>query len=468
MGYQSEVKKTHVLVINDDRATQKSLYELLCRNGYIVDTAAHATDALAFLDENPHRVILADIVDAGTELLNIIRKKNHPAPVIILTSYGNIDSAVESIKIGAFDYLVRPVEDDKILSTIEKAASNLMACFKDLSLTKGLPSKDKIFHGLVGNTPQMQTIYSVIGRIANTKATVLLRGESGTGKRLVAHAIHNFDRNRKDKPFVELSCGALPRDIIESELFGHTKGAFTGAIADRKGRFEMADGGTVLLDDIDSFSIDLQVKLLRILQQKEFERVGDHKTMKVDVRIVASTNQNLEKLVTEGKFREDLYYRLNVISINIPPLRKRKEDLPLLVEHFINHYAKENYKKIRDISQAAHRALSDYDWPGNIRELENIIERAVILDIDGGIDKDDLPDVILNGIEIFHNKFNVSRSKKNESLKDALQEPEKIHILKVLQEVGWNKKRAAVKLGVNRTTLYNKLRRYNLISHINK
>ncbi len=285
---------------------------------------------------------------------------------------------------------------------------------------------------------------------------------------MIAYAIHKADKKRKNKPFIELSCGALPRDIIESELFGHTKGAFTGAIADRKGRFELADGGTILLDDIDSFSLDLQVKLLRVLQQKEFERVGDYKTVKVDVRVIVSTNQNLEEAVAEKRFREDLYYRLNVISIKAPALREKKKDLPLLIEYFVNLYSKENHKKTKTVSPEAQRVLINYNWPGNVRELENIIERAIILDTDGIVGKDDLPEIILDGAEAFDSKRKADFNKNFASLKDALEEPEKIYILKILQEVGWNKKRAARKLGVNRTTLYNKLRRYNLLSSLNK
>ncbi len=262
---------------------------------------------------------------------------------------------------------------------------------------------------------------------------------------------------------MEISCGALPREIIESELFGHTKGSFTGAINDRKGRFELAHGGTVLLDDIDSFSLDLQVKLLRVLQHKEFERVGDHKTIKVDVRFIVSTNQDLEKAVADKKFREDLYYRLNVISIKVPPLKNRKDDLPLLANHFINFYSRENHKKIKHISDDTMKILMNYDWPGNIRELENIIERAVILDTDSVIENDDLPELLVgNALASFDTKIS-SNAPGAVSLKDALKEPEKVYILQIMKEAGWNKKKAARKLGVNRTTLYNKLKKYNLL-----
>ena len=291
-----------------------------------------------------------------------------------------------------------------------------------------------------------------------------MRGESGTGKRMIARAIHKSDKKRRDKPFMEISCGALPREIIESELFGHTKGSFTGAINERKGRFELAHGGTVLLDDIDSFSLDLQVKLLRVLQHKEFERVGDHKTIKVGVRFIVSTNQDLEKAIADKKFREDLYYRLNVISITVPPLRNRKDDLPLLVNHFMNLYSKENHKKIKCVLDDTISTMMNYDWPGNIRELENIIERAVILDTDGVIGSDDLPELLVgNALLPFDTKIN-GNVVSAVSLKDALEEPERVYILQVMEEMGWNKKRAAKRLGVNRTTLYNKLKKYNLLA----
>ncbi|MFA5143001.1 MAG: sigma-54 dependent transcriptional regulator [Candidatus Omnitrophota bacterium] len=333
-----------------------------------------------------------------------------------------------------------------------------------------MTNSTQTYHGLVGRSSIMKNMYSMIERISDSKATILLRGESGTGKRMVARAIHHADKKRKNKPFIEISCGALPKEIIESELFGHTKGSFTGAIGDRKGRFELGDNGTILLDDIDSFSMDMQVKLLRVLQEKEFERVGDHKTIKVDVRIVASTNQDLEKAVAEKRFREDLYYRLNVISIKLPSLREHKEDLAHLLDHFVNLYSKENSKKIRGITEETRQILIDYNWPGNIRELENIIERAVILDTDDVIDKDDLPEMLLEAVKMTRCKLHDSTAPANilKSLKDVMQEPEKVYILNVLKEVGGNKKKAATRLGVNRTTLYNKLKKYNLLPYLSE
>lgn len=458
------MNRTHVLILSCDRLSQDSLYELLSRSNFKVHVADSITQSIAILEENTCRIILADLDhnSSGQELLKKIKKLGYPAEVIFLVSYGNMEKALKAMAMGAFAYLVKPVEDDKIILAVNSALVNKSSQDEKPSLLRKIRTKDHMFHGLVGTSSIMTEIYSLVDRISNSSATVIIRGKSGTGKRLIARAIHSADKKRRDKPFIEISCGALPRDIIESELFGHTKGSFTGAINDRKGRFELADGGTILLDDIDSFSLDLQVKLLRVLQHKEFERVGDHKTIKVDVRIVASTNQDLEKAVAEKRFREDLYYRVNVISINMPPLEKRKEDLTLLIDHFVSLYSKENHKKINGISEEAVGVLTGYNWPGNIRELENIIERAVILDTDGVIDNNDLPEIILGRTVVAASEPESIDANISESLKDALQEPEKLYILQVLKEVGGNKKKAAARLGVNRTTLYNKLKKYSI------
>lgn len=461
------MNKTRLLLVSDDRLTQKSLYELLCRWGCKVEIAGSLQESLTYLDAHLYRIVLADInaIDS-IKLLRIIKEKSYPAEVIFLTPYGNIEAAVESIKLGAFDYLVRPIEDKKILSTIKRVLAGKHSTEAKPVLAKRFSDKDNTYYGLVGNSPGINHIYSLIERISSARTTVLLRGESGTGKRLVARAIHNADEKRRDKPFIEIACGTLSRGIVESELFGHTRGAFTDAFRDRVGRFELADGGTILLDDIDALSLDLQVKLLRVIQHKEFERVGDHKTIKVDVRIIAATNEDMEKAVEEKRFRQDLYYRLNVISLDIPPLRERRKDIPLLAGHFIARYAKESYKKIKGICEDALHILRGYSWPGNIREMENIIERAVILDTDGIITEEDLPEIILNGSTPVCSEPGAYSAGEVSSLKEALKEPEKVYILKVLKEVGGNKKKAARKLGVNRTTLYNKLRKYNILSSV--
>jgi len=459
-----DMNRPHILILTSDRLSQKSLFELLSRSGYRVDIADSIKQSVAYLNEFSYNAVLADIdASSGIELLKVIKDGAYPAQVVVLSSYGNVENALSSLKLGAFDYLIKPVEDEKIISTIEKALANRPQGASKPVLMKNLTARDDSYYGLIGKSNPIAAVYLLIERVASSRATILLKGESGTGKRVIARAIHNADTARRSKPFIEISCGALPSEIIESELFGHTKGAFTGAINDRKGRFELAHGGTILLDDIDTFSLDLQVKLLRVLQEKEFERVGDHKTIRVDVRVIVATNQNLEKAILEGKFREDLYYRLNVIPVDIPPLRDRKDDLPPLVRHFVKVYSNENHKRIVTVSDETIRIMTNYNWPGNVRELENIIERAVILDVDGVIGTDDLPEMIIDRCRQALEPVRSERP-ENELLKDALKEPEKVYILKVLDEVGWNKKKAATRLGVNRTTLYNKLRKHNLIS----
>ena len=457
------MNKPRVLIVSEDRLTQKSLYELVCQHGYEAGITHSIKDVIAYLDEKICHVILADIAGADDiEILKLVKEKGYPSQIITMASHSNIEEELSGV---AIDCLIRPVEDKKIISSIEKALSKVSRGEPRSSFLKKLLHKEDTFYDIVGQSSSFKEIYSIIERISSSKATILLRGEGGTGKRMIARAIHKADKKRRDKPFMEISCGALPREIIESELFGHTKGSFTGAINERKGRFELAHGGTVLLDDIDSFSLDLQVKLLRVLQHKEFERVGDHKTIKVDIRFIVSTNQDLEKAIADKKFREDLYYRLNVISINIPSLRSRKEDLSLLVNHFMNLYSKENHKKIKRVSDDTMQILMNYDWPGNVRELENIIERAVILDMDGVIESDDLPELLVgSALASFDTKINKNAAVGIISLKDALKEPEKVYILQVMKEVGWNKKKAARKLGVNRTTLYNKLKKYSLLA----
>ncbi|MBU4377401.1 MAG: sigma-54 dependent transcriptional regulator [Candidatus Omnitrophica bacterium] len=456
------IDSNRILIANGDKLLQRSLYEMLCRQGYRVDMAEALQEAMERLNEIKHDVVIMDLHDhdnAGH--LETIDKIASHSKVIVLTSQRGLEFAVGTTKRGAFDCLVKPVEDKKIISAIERALSSGKT--GEVSV-RPVTQKSDMYHGLVGSSQPMKDIYSIVERIANSRATVLLCGESGTGKRLIAHALHKADKKRKNKPFVEISCGGLPREIIESELFGHTKGAFTGAINDRKGRFELADGGTILLDDIDCLTLDLQVKLLRAIQHKEFERVGDNKTVKVDVRIIASTNQDMEKAIAEKKFREDLYYRLNVISIHIPPLRSRREDIPLLVNHFINIFAAENHKQIKTISPEILQVLVNYNWPGNIRQLENIVERAVILDTDNIIGREDLPDIILNNTSYAGLVTGKDIETDDAStLKGALEEPERVYILRALEEVDWNKNKAARKLGVNRTTLYNKLRKYNIV-----
>ncbi|MFH1778034.1 MAG: sigma-54 dependent transcriptional regulator [Candidatus Omnitrophota bacterium] len=449
-----------ILVVDDENLIRKSLYELLRRDGYSVDTATNGEEALKKIDHN-FDVVISDIkmpkMD-GLELLKEIKAAHLHTEVVLITGYGNIEDAVEAMRQGAFDYITKPIVDNEIKIIINKIISRQKLIEENQYLRKRLETteRDK-FHGIIGHNINMQKIYALIEAIASTKANVLITGESGTGKRVIAHAIHACDTIRHNKPFVEVSCGALPPTLLESELFGHVKGAFTDASKDRIGRFEAANGGTILLDEIDTFSPYLQVKLLRILQQGEFERVGDTSTVKIDVRIIAATNRDLETDISNNKFREDLYYRINVIKIDIPPLRERLDDLPLLVDHFIKRYSAKMNKKINNISEEALSAMKLYNWPGNIRELENIIERAVILAKEASITINEMPPVIS-----LSDKKKMPYNHQQNTLKKALQEPEKQLILDILEKTNWNRKKAAALLGINRTTLYNKIKKYKI------
>ena len=457
------MSKGRILIVDDEPLTRRSLYEILKKRGYTVSCVDSGQEAITHLSKEKPDVVITDLkmpgID-GIELLKRVREIDSDIAVVLITAYGSIDSAVEAMKEGAFDYITKPILDNEINIVIERIFEQKSILEENRLLKKQLEGiKRSRFYNLIGQNQRMQSIYNLIETIASTNASVLISGESGTGKRLIAQAIHQSDATRKDKPFIEVSCGALPETLLESELFGHVKGAFTSAIKDRQGRFEAADGGTIFLDEIDAFSPKLQVKLLRVLQEGEFERVGDTRTIKVDVRVIAATNQNLQELIKKGTFRDDLYYRLNVIPIDVPPLRERKDDLPLLVEHFIKKCSKKVKKNISGVSEEAMQAFFWYDWPGNVRELENVIERAVILSKNKNIGKEDLPSHLIDTPEVSYK----AHKKPYKNLKEALKFSEKEIIKNTLQMCGGNRKKAAQILGINRTTLYNKMRGYGLL-----
>lgn len=453
-----------ILIVEDDALVRESLQEILVQKGYLLTVAGSAEEALELLPENDFDVALVDLRLPQMTGMDFIRKAKEVYPLvdyIMMTSFATIETAVEAMKNGATEYITKPINDDELHILLSKIFK-----IKDLQqenqvLKNALTSKHKRFHNLIGEDPKMQRVYSIIEAISDTATTVLLKGESGTGKGMVAQAIHYSDPARRDNPYVEISCGAIPSELLESELFGHVKGAFTNAIRDRIGRFELANGGTVLLDEIDALPPYLQVKLLRVLQQKVFEMVGCTKTKKVDVRIIASTNVDLEAEIKKGNFREDLFYRLNVIAIDIPPLRERKGDIHNLVLHFLHIFAEKTKRKVKGISKDAMKVLVDYNWPGNVRELENTIERIVVLAQGEVIDAADLPDNVKRKVEpvgiVGGGEF------KSGALKDILKEPERQIILKALEETGWNRKRAASILNINRTTLYNKMKEHQLL-----
>jgi len=455
--------KHHILIVDDEPLVRRSLGELLTFSGYAVSTASNGEEALNLLKEYNADIIIADIKMpqmGGVQLLKRVKKISRGTPVILITGYGSIESAVTAMKEGAYDYVTKPIVDSEIKIVIERLLKQQELMEENVKLKEQLSvSQRGRFHNIVGKSLGMQKIYTLIEAIAGTRASVLIHGETGTGKRLIAFAVHNCNELERGKPFVEVSCGALTETLLESELFGHAKGSFTGAIKDRIGRFELANGGTIFLDEIDAFSPVLQVKLLRVLQEGEFERVGETKTIKVDVRVIAATNQNLGELIAQGKFRKDLYYRLNIISVEMPPLRERKMDIPLLVEDFIKKCTKNTSKKIEGLSKEAISVLMNYNWPGNVRELENVIERAVILSKGTVIKPEDFPESLTQP----PGESNLSAEDSNLNLKDSLKEPEKDLILKALNSVNWNRNEAAKILEINRTTLYKKMQKFGLL-----
>ncbi|MFH2137601.1 MAG: sigma-54 dependent transcriptional regulator [Candidatus Omnitrophota bacterium] len=458
--------RTHILITDDEPLTRRSLQEILRYEGYNVSTAENGVEALKIMRDYPVDIVLADMKMpniGGIELLKQIKVSYPETYVVLMSAYGNIENAVEAMRLGAFDYMTKPIEDKQIKSIVERISEHhegnnnrLQICLEPQPY-KVLSDLHR-FHNIIGKDEKMQKIYAMIESIANSPTTILISGESGTGKRVIAQAIHQADSYRREKPFIEVSCGALPETLLESELFGHVKGSFTGAIKDRAGRFELANGGTFLLDEIDTCSPSLQVKLLRILEEGNYERVGDIRTLNADVRIIAATNQHLEELVKKRNFREDLYWRLNVIRIEIPPLRERTCDIPLLVDHFLIKYNNirqqtKNSLIIEKVSDNAMQAMMSYAWPGNIRELENTIERACILVKGDTIDLGDLP-------EYMQKKGQDSKSncRSNFTLKNALKTPERDIVLDALEHTNWNCTKAARYLGINRTTLYNKMK----------
>jgi len=449
--------EARVLVVDDEEFERETLGEMLRREGYEVEEAADGLEALEKLKRSMFHVVVADIkmprMD-GMELLREIIRRGMETKVILITGYADLRDAVEAMSMGAFYYLEKPVKDEQLKGLVRRAVEHVELSRENVALRQRLEVGDRFFR-LVGRSERMREVYRLIEAVAPSNATVLILGESGTGKDLVARAIHEASP-RRNAPFVKVNCGAIPETLLESELFGHVKGAFTTAIRDRVGKFEYADGGTVFLDEIDALPGHLQVKLLRVLQDQEFERVGDNRTIKVDVRIIAASNKDLEEMVAKGEFREDLFYRLNVIQIKLPPLRERKEDIPLLVDHFLRKYNELNGKRIKGVTREAMRLLEEYDWPGNVRELENVIERAVVLETGDYITPESLRLPMGGGIRTPESPEEVV------TLREAVQRAEREAILRALRAANWRRSKAARLLGINRVTLYNKMRRYGI------
>jgi DNA-binding NtrC family response regulator len=439
--------RPHLLVVDDDPVTVDLLKEVLSKEGYDVTTALSGEEAIARGTENLFDMIITDVrmgEKDGIEVLRSFKKASPETAVIVITAFGSIENAIEAIREGAFDYISKPFKLEEIKFTIRMAFEHRRLFQENRFYRQELLNKYQ-FKNVIGRTSQMFHVYKMIAKVADTKSTVLLYGERGTGKELIARSIH-YNSLRNSRPFIPVDCASLVETLMESELFGHVRGAFTGAHSAKKGLFEEADGGTLFLDEVSNLNLSMQTKLLRFLQEHEIKRVGGMESIRVDVRVIAAANQPLEPLVKEGKFREDLYDRLNVVSITLPPLRERKEDIPLLANHFLQKFSEENHKNISHISPEALEILLQYSWPGNVRELEHTIERAVILSTHPIVLPEDFPGKMFEEI------------KRTETLPPerslSLREVEKRHALKVLQETKGNKKKASEILGIDRATLY--------------
>jgi len=449
--------ETRILVVDDDELILASLSEFLRLEGYDVQTAASFEQASAHLAAGRFPVVIADVsmpdVD-GFELLKMVRNRYADTSVIMITGYGTIASAVEAMKHGAFDYLTKPVNDPELKVTVERALQQQHLMAENRALKSQLGERYSL-DNIIGHDAKMLRVFDIVEAVADTPSTVMITGESGTGKSMVARAIHQRS-NRKSGPFVEVACGALPETLLESELFGHVRGSFTGAVADKPGKFKQADGGTIFLDEISTATAALQVKLLRVLQEFEFEPVGGAKTEHVDVRPILATNQDLEEEVRRGRFREDLYYRVNVVTIHLPPLRDRIGDIPLLAEHFLGRHCERTGRRVVAFHDEAMRRLQGYGWPGNVRQLENVIERAVILTKHPTIAPSDLPDDMRA----------IAKGDNGDGrivpLKTALEEPECEFIKRALMAFQGSRQATAEALGINRTTLYKKMKRYGI------
>jgi DNA-binding NtrC family response regulator len=438
--------KASILIVDDETVVRDSLGKWFEEEGYNVETATTARDALLKLPGQRWDVALVDIKMPGMDGLELQRKIREVDPeilIIIMTGYASVETAVQALKDGAYDYITKPFDPDDLAHLVRKALEHRRTKEENVRLRESLETTQTV--ELVGNSQAMQKVQEMIRTVASTDTTVLIRGESGTGKELVAQAVHNLSP-RRYMPLVVIHCGALTETLLESELFGHEKGAFTGALYRKKGKFEVAEGGTVFLDEISDISLKTQTDLLRVLQEREITRVGGTQTIKVDFRAVAATNRDLEGLVKEGTFRPDLYYRLNVFSIELPPLRERREDIPLLADHFLQKYARAMNKRFTSISRAALDKLMDYGWPGNVRELENAIERALVVGREPEIQRADLPLSLQGG----------SGPPAGPSLDDV----ERAHILKTLEACDWNQTKAAKVLDIDRVTLYNRIKKY--------
>ncbi len=454
------MKKLSILVVEDGHSQREMLRDFLRKEGHTVGEAENGDQAIRRVREGHYDLILLDYkmpMMNGMQVLQAVKGINPEIDVVIITAYGTIETAVDAMKAGALDYITKPVEFDELLLLVERVSERRTLLKENEILREQLGEKGVTTDQIIYKSQQMSALINMAGRVAASRATVLLQGESGTGKELLARLIHNLSP-RSDRRIIAVNCGALHENLLESELFGHEKGAFTGATARRLGRFEEADGGTLFLDEIGELSQTVQVKLLRFLQEHEFQRLGGNQTFRSDVRVISATNRDLVQRVKEGAFREDLFYRLNVVMISIPPLRERKDDIPPLIDHFLRRYAEENGKEIIGLSSEAQDVLLKYDYPGNVRELENIIERAVVIARDAVISVEDLP--FREGME----EGRAGGKSEEGLLRGSIEDLEKKLIVEAMEKAGEHQTRASELLGISERMLRYKLKKYGLKS----
>ncbi len=466
MTREAPVGRMHVLVIDDDRSIRRTLEKFLTDLGYAVSTAEDGPRGLAAIEQGGHDVVLLDLGLPGLDGLDVLERvqgREGIAPIVVITARDDMKSTVTAIQRGAYDYLVKPLDIERLKITVRRAVESRELARRLDSLVETL-SKEFQVDNIVGRTPAMREVFKTIGRVSTSSATVLITGESGTGKELVARAIH-YASGSRDQPFMAVNCTAFPRELLESELFGHARGAFTGAVADKPGRFQLAGSGTLFLDEIGELAVDLQAKLLRVVQERTFERVGDPRPIALRARIITATHRDLPVMVREGTFREDLYYRLQVVEVHLPPLRERREDIPSLVEHLLTKITRDLHKRIRYVAREALDVLTGYPWPGNVRELENALTRAVVLTKGEVLEASTLPiqpddDETEDPGE--PGEPDTAPVSDNSGTFLTLREVERRHVTAVLAFAGWNKRRTCAILGITRPTLDRKIKDFQL------
>ena len=452
------MQKPRILLVDDDKNTANGLTKILLQDGYDASCAFTGTEALNLIETEHFNIIITDMKlpdISGLSIIEKAKKRDNDITVVMITAFSSVQNAIDAMKKGADDYLTKPVNIDELELILKRIWERRLLVLQNKELRQQLNDKYN-FSGIIGNTPEMQDIFKTITEIAPTEASVLIYGETGTGKELIANAIH-YNSDRKDKPFIALHCASLSEGVLESELFGHEKGAFTGAISQRRGRFELANGGSLFLDEIGEMNSHVQIKLLRVLETGRFERVGGERTLESDVRIIAATNKDLDKEIEEGRFREDLYYRLNVINLRLPSLRERKEDIGLLIDSFLVKYSAKNKKDIKGFTSQSVKILNNYNWPGNVRELENTIERAVVMAKEEFIEPSNLP----SNINVHSMK--TRRETLHIPLGSTMKEIEKKIILETLQTTKGSKSKAAKILGISTRKIEYKIKEWSNI-----